>query len=107
MNAQPATHFDSMLEKVARHFSADGMNICMDTDYGIELSIIDPWDTGAGIDIFAGGGGDHGELDITLYRCGRARTSRTVYNPTAQRVIEAVEEVAAAENYTISYSNFS
>lgn len=101
----------SMLEKVARHFSADGMNICMDTDYGIELSIIDPWDTGAGIDIISGDralcGGDPGELDITLYQGGRARTSRTVYNPTAQRVIEAVEEVAAAENYTISYSNFS
>jgi len=94
----------SMLEKVARHFSADGMTVCMDTDYGIELNIIDPWDTGAGIKIFAA---DLAELDVTLYQGGRARTSQTVYNPTARRVIEAVEDVAAAENYTISYSSFS
>ena len=98
-----------MLEEVARHFSADGMTVCMDTDYGTELSIIDPWDTGAGINIVSGDrfGGDPALLEVALYQGGRARTSRTVHNPTARRVIEAVEEVAAAENYTISYSNFS
>ena len=99
----------SMLEEVARHFSADGMTVDMDTDYGTELSIIDPWDTGAGINIVSGAAVRRAgaAVGVALYQGGRARTSRTVHNPTARRVIEAVEEVAAAENYTISYSNFS
>ena len=93
----------SMLEKVARYFSADGMAVDMDTDYGTELHIVDPWDDRRGIIIERYGA----EIEVSLVQGGHYQISKTVRAPSARAVIKAVRDIAAAENYTISYSNFS
>jgi hypothetical protein len=89
-----------VLKEVAGFFKGRGMDVDLETrpwDGSVELSIGDPWEPSAGIHIVPSKEG----LDVSLFQGGRARSGETVEHPSARAVIEAVKDVARAEDYIV------
>jgi hypothetical protein len=86
-----------VLKEVAGYFKGRGMDVDLETRLWVELNIGDPWDTTAGIHIVPSKEG----LDVSLVQGGRARSQKTVTRPSARAVIEAVKDVARAEDYIV------
>lgn len=86
-----------VLKEVARYFKGRGMDVDLETRLWVELNIVDPWESGAGIHIVPSKEG----LDVSLVQGGRARSGETVRRPSARAVIEAVKDVARAEDYIV------
>jgi hypothetical protein len=86
-----------VLNEVARYFKGRGMDVDLETRLWVGLNIVDPWESGAGIRIVPSEDG----LDVSLVQGGRARSGETVRRPSARAVINAVKDVARAEDYIV------